>query len=176
MADAPDIPRPSQLWKQLDPDRKRQAADAFWRDENAANEQAEAIGLIAQRIKFRLKSVITMPVEKKSQYVLAMPAVSEMLAARLLVAYHLAHQRPMMGAFLDALGIANDDGRIDSDTTEVPAQDAAAVKKAADALAATYPVDEVATYFLTLLLQDASVWSGAIEWLKARALTATPAT
>ena len=103
MADAPDIPRPSQLWKQLNPERKRQAADAFWRDEHAANEQAEAIGLIAQRIKFRLKSVITMPVEKKSQYVLSMPAVSEMLAARLLVAYHLAQQRPMMASFLDAL-------------------------------------------------------------------------
>ena len=120
MADAPDIPRPSQLWKQLDPDRKRQAADAFWRDENAANEQAEAIGLIAQRIKFRLKSVITMPVEKKSQYVLSMPAVSEMLAARLLVAYHLAHQRPMMGAFLDALGISHEEGIIAEEDVKPP--------------------------------------------------------
>src|ERR1051325_3085872 len=93
--DVPDIPRPSQLWKTLNPDRKRLAADAFWRDDNAENEQAEAIGLIAQRIKFRLKSVITMPVEKKSQQLLSMPAVSEMMAARLLVAYHLAHQRAM---------------------------------------------------------------------------------
>src|SRR5579872_3964755 len=102
MADVPDIPRPSQLWKQLSPERKQQAAEAFWHDENAANEQAEAIGAIASRIKFRLKSVITMPVERKAHYILTMPAVSEMLAARLLVAYHLAHQRPMMGAFLDA--------------------------------------------------------------------------
>src|SRR6266850_3795186 len=112
MADAPDIPRPSQLWKQLGADRKKDAAEAFWRDDSAANEQAEAIGLIAQRIKFRLKSVITMPVEKKAQYVAAMPAVSEMLAARLLVAYHLAHQRPMMGSFLDALGVAHEEGII----------------------------------------------------------------
>src|SRR5438067_13516461 len=112
MADDLDIPRPSQVWKQLTPGRKKQAADAFWQDENAGNEQAEAIGAIAQRIKFRLRSVITMPVEKKSQYLLAMPAVSEMLAARLLVAYHLAHQRPMMGAFLDALGISHEEGII----------------------------------------------------------------
>jgi hypothetical protein len=67
-ADLPDIPRPSQLWKQLNAEKKRQAADAFWQDENAANEQAEAVNLIAQRIKFRLKSVIAMPVDKKTQY------------------------------------------------------------------------------------------------------------
>jgi hypothetical protein len=48
------------------------------------------------------------------------------------------------------------------------------VRKAADALAATYPIDEVATYFLTLLLQDAGVWGGTIDWLKNRALAASP--
>ena len=35
MADVPDIPRPSVLWKTLTPERKHQAAEAFWRDENA---------------------------------------------------------------------------------------------------------------------------------------------
>ena len=161
MADAPDIPRPSQLWKQLDPDRRRQAADAFWRDENAANEQAEAIGLIAQRIKFRLKSVITMPVEKKSQYVLSMPAVSEMLAARLLVAYHLAHQRPMMGAFLDALGITHEEGIIAEEDVKPPSADA--LKKAANALAASYPAGDVSLYLSTLVWQDPDTWGALAE-------------
>ena len=161
MADAPDIPRPSQLWKQLDPDRKRQAADAFWRDENAANEQAEAIGLIAQRIKFRLKSVITMPVEKKSQYVLSMPAVSEMLAARLLVAYHLAHQRPMMGAFLDALGISHEQGIIAEEDVKPPSADA--LKQAASSLAASYPAGDVSLYLSTLVWQDPDTWGALAE-------------
>jgi hypothetical protein len=161
MADAPDIPRPSQLWKQLDPDRKRQAADAFWRDENAANEQAEAIGLIAQRIKFRLKSVITMPVEKKSQYVLSMPAVSEMLAARLLVAYHLAHQRPMMGAFLDALGISHEEGIIAEEDVKPPSADA--LKNAASSLAASYPAGDVSLYLSTLVWQDPDTWGALAE-------------
>ena len=161
MADAPDIPRPSQLWKQLDPDRKRQAADAFWRDENAANEQAEAIGLIAQRIKFRLKSVITMPVEKKSQYVLSMPAVSEMLAARLLVAYHLAHQRPMMGAFLDALGISHEEGIIAEEDVKPPSADA--LKKTASSLAASYPAGDVSLYLSTLVWQDPDTWGALAE-------------
>ena len=168
MADAPDIPRPSQLWKQLDPDRKRQAADAFWRDENAANEQAEAIGLIAQRIKFRLKSVITMPVEKKSQYVLSMPAVSEMLAARLLVAYHLAHQRPMMGAFLDALGITHEEGIIAEEDVKPPAADA--LKKAASSLAASYPAGDVSLYLSTLVWQDPDTWGALAELPESRSV------
>lgn len=159
MADAhdlPDIPRPSQLWKQLDPEKKRLAAEAFWNDENAANEQAEAIGLIAQRIKFRLKSVITMPLEKKTHYVLSMPAVSEMLAARLLVTYHVAHQRAMMGAFLDALGIAHEDGIITEDEVKPPSSDA--LQKAAKAIGASYPAEDVSLYLSTLVWQDPDTW------------------
>ena len=119
-ADLPELPRPSQLWKQLNAEKKRQAADAFWHDEHAANEQAEAINMIAQRIKFRLKSVLALPLEKKSHYLLGMPAVSEMLAARLLVAYHLQHQRAMMGTFLDALGIRHEEGIIAEDEVKLP--------------------------------------------------------
>jgi hypothetical protein len=159
MPDTPDIPdirRPSQLWKALNHDRKRQAADAFWRDENAANEQAEAIGLIAQRIKFRLKSVIALPIDKKTQYVLSMPAVSEMLAARLLVAYHLAHQRPMMGAFLDALGIAHEEGIITEEEVKPPSADA--LTKAAKTIAASYPPEDVSVYLSTLVWQDPDTW------------------
>jgi hypothetical protein len=159
MADAPDlpdIPRPSQLWKHLHPEKKRLAAEAFWRDEHADNEQAEAIGLIAQRIKFRLKSVIAMPIEKKTQYVLSMPAVSEMLAARMLVAYHLVHQRPMMGAFLDALGIAHEDGIIAEDEVKPPSSDA--LQQAAKAIAASYPAEDVSLYLSTLVWQDPDTW------------------
>ena len=161
MTDVSDIPRPSQLWKQLSADRKLQAADAFWRDDNAANEQAEAIGLIAQRIKFRLKSVITMPVEKKAQYVAGMPAVSEMLAARLLVAYHLAHRRPMMGSFLDALGVAHEEGVIADEEMKPPSPDT--LKQAAATLAASYPADDVALYLSTLMWQDFDTWGGLGE-------------
>jgi len=161
MTDVSDLLRPSRLWKQLSAERKLQAADAFWRDDNAANEQAEAIGLIAQRIKFRLKSVITMPVEKKAQYVAGMPIVSEMLAARLLVAYHLAHQRPMMSSFLDALGVAHEEGIIAEEEMKPPSPDT--LKKAAATLAASYPADDVALYLSTLVWQDFETWGALGE-------------
>jgi hypothetical protein len=156
MADVPDIPRPSQLWKMLSPERKLQAADAFWQDENAAAEQAEAIAAIAQRIKFRLKSAQALPREKKSRYLLSLAGVSEIVAARLLVAFHLQHQRPMMATFLDALGIAHENGLIADDDLQAPTPERLA--EAAKALGAAYPSEEVALYLATLIWQDPETW------------------
>jgi hypothetical protein len=36
---------------------------------------------------------------------------------------------------------------------------------AARELVAKFPPEEVVTYFLTLLLQDATVWAGLVEFL-----------
>jgi hypothetical protein len=161
MADLPDLPRPSQLWKRLAPEKKLQAADAFWTDENAGAEQADAIGTIAQRLKFRVKSVVALRREKKSRHLVALPAVSELVAARLLVAYHLAAQRPMMGAFLDALGIAHQEGLIEEE--DVPPPTAERLAEAARTLAASYPADDVALYFATLMWQDPETWGALTE-------------
>ena len=161
MTDAPAIPRPSQLWKQLPSDRKLQAADAFWRDENAPLEQAEAVATIAQRIKFRPKSVLTMPLDKKARQLATLPGVSELVAARLLVAYHLAQQRPMMAAFLTALGIKHEDGLIEDEELQAP--DPAALKKAAKSLAGSYPAEDVSLYLSTLTWQDPETWGGLAD-------------
>jgi len=161
MTDAPAPIRPSQLWKRLPPDRRRVAAEAFWRDENAASEQADVLAAIAQRIRFRLKSVYAMPLEKKVQQLLALPGVSEAAAARLLVAYHLEQQRPMMGRFLDALGIAHEDGLIADESLAAPAPDR--LRAASDTLAAAFPAGDVSLYFSTLLWQDPETWGGLAE-------------
>ena len=110
--------RPAKLWRSMPPDVRAAAARAFWTDENAALEQAEAIALIARQIKFRPRSVQALPVDKRAKYLAGIAQVSDLLAARLLVVYHLEFQRPMMGAFLDALGIKHDQGLIEEDTPE----------------------------------------------------------
>ena len=153
-----DLQRPSQLWKQLSADRKLQSAEAFWQDDNATLEQAEAVTAIAQRIKFRAKSVVGMPTEKKARHLVALGGVSELVAARLLVAYHLAHQRAMMGGFLDALGIAHENGLITAESVEPPAR--AALGKAAADLTRTHPPQDVALYLNTLHAQDPQTWAG----------------
>ena len=161
MPDAPAIPLPSQLWKQLSSERRLQAADAFWRDENAAVEQAEAVATIAQRIKFRTKSVLTMPVDKKARQLATLPGVSELVAARLLVAYHLAQQRPMMAAFLTALGIKHEEGLIEDEDLQAP--EPTALKTAAKSLAASYPAADVSLYLSTLTWQDPETWGGLAD-------------
>ena len=166
MSDA-ETPLPSQLWKQLSSDRRVKAADAFWADDNAAAEQAEVIATIAHRIKFRMKSVLSMTLEKKTRQLVALPAVSEAVAARLLVAYHLAHQKPMMARFLDELGIPHEEGLIaDENLTPPPPERLAS---AAKALAGAFPAEDVSLYLSTLRWQDPETWGRLADVAEARA-------
>ena len=153
-----DEMRPARLWRNLPNDVKVTAATAFWTDEQATLEQAEGVALIARQIKFRPKSVLALPVEKKAKHLAAMGGVSDLLAARLLVSYHLQHQRPMMGRFLDLLGIAHEDGLISDESPAVPA--AEKLDEAVKTLATEFPPPDVSRYFWTLLWQDPETWGG----------------
>ena len=150
--------RPVRLWRAMTLEQRISSAGAFWRDEQAALEQAEAVALIARHIKFRPKSVLALPVDKKARHLASLAQVSDLLAARLLVAYHLEHQRPMMGAFLDALGIAHEDGLIKDESPKAP--QAETLDAAVTTLSAAYPKEDVQRYFWTLLWQDPDTWGG----------------
>jgi hypothetical protein len=153
-----DEMRPAKLWRTLSPAMRVAAATAFWSDDQAGLEQAEGVALIARQIKFRPKSVVSLPVEKKAKHLATMGQVSDLLAARLLVAYHLHHQRAMMGRFLDLLGIAHEDGLINDESPAAPAPEK--LDEAAKALATEFPPEDVSRYFWTLLWQDPETWGG----------------
>jgi len=152
---------PSALWKQMSAERRLQAALAFWQDPNGVNEQSEAIASIALRLKFRPRSVLTLPIDRKAKYLVGLPAVSELVAARLLVAYHIGHQRPMMAAFLNLLGIAHEDGLIEDEQITPPGEEK--LRAAATALAASFPADDVALYLSTLTWQDPDAWGSLVD-------------
>lgn len=158
MAPSSEEIRPARMWRLMPPDLRVSAASAFWADEQAALEQAEAVALIARQIKFRPKSVLSLTLDKKARHLAGLVQVSDLLAARLVISYHLEHQRPMMGAFLDALGIAHDDGLIKDETPKTP--DAATLDTGVRTLAAAYPKADVARYFWALLWQDPETWGG----------------
>jgi hypothetical protein len=64
----------------------------------------------------------------------------------------------MMGAFLDLLGIAHDDGLIKEEEPKKPAD--ATLDKAVKELAAKFPKADVGRYFWALLWQDPETWGG----------------
>jgi hypothetical protein len=155
-----DYVPPSRIWRQLPLERRMEAARAFWQsdDEASAAEQMEAIVALARHMKFRPQSMQAMALDKRAKYLAQLPAMTDSIAARALVAYHLAHQRPMMGAFLDALGIAHENGLITEENVEPPAR--AKLAQAAADLTRAYPQQDISLYLGTLLAQDPHTWEG----------------
>src|SRR5262252_7606481 len=109
---------PSRLWKRMTVDQRTRAARAFWSDPDATDDQVQAALLIAQQKKFRPKTIIGLDVDRKARHLATLGAVPDQIAARALIVYHLAEQRPMMGAFLDAVEIAHENGLIQEDTVK----------------------------------------------------------
>lgn len=155
--------RPSRIWKRMPAERRLAAAELFWADEESTEQQVEAITAIAGHMKFRIKSVLGLADERKAKYLSTLPTVSDTIAARALVNYHLATQRPMMAAFLDSLGIAHEDGLIKEENVTKP--DAATLGAAATELAAKFGAEDVSLYFTTLVSQDPDTW-GELSELK----------
>ena len=151
--------RPSRVWKDLPPDLRLAAANAFWADEDdaAAVPQLEAIATIARRLNFRAKSVRSLSAERRAKQLAQMADVSDAVASRALVAYHFAAERPLMAAFLDALGIAHDQGLIKED--EVAPPDAAKTASAVKAVREAFPADAVDLYLKTLVSIDPGTWA-----------------
>jgi len=137
-------------------DQRHEAAEAFWNDQDSIVEQAEVMALIARKLNFRFKSVQGLPIARKVTHLMALGNVSDGVAGRLLVAYHLHAKRPMMAAFLDALEIPHEDGLIAQDETPSPAADKLAA--AAASLRSSFPAADVDLYFSTLALQDPDTW------------------
>jgi len=153
--------RPSRLWKRLPLDRRLEAAELFWEDEQSSDQQLEAISALAAHMKFRVKSVLNLAPEKRTKYLATLPTISDAIAARALVSYHLSRQRPMMAAFLDSLGITHENGLINDEQVAKP--DAAKLQSAAAELATKFPGEDVSLYLGTLISQDPETWGALAE-------------
>ena len=144
----------------MPPDTRVAAAAAFWRDTESPEigvQHAEAIGLLARRLNFRVRSLQTLPVEKRARHLAQIADVTDPIATRALIAYHFEAQRPLMAAFLDALGIAHENGLITAD--ETPAPSAEALATAVQAVRTAFPQAEVDLYLRTLATLDGDTWA-----------------
>jgi hypothetical protein len=157
------MPRPSRLWKDLPSDVRVRAAEAFWRDEDSPEievQQMEAIVAIARRLNFRQKSVLGMSAERRARALAQIADVSDALATRALVAYHFQYQRPLMAAFLDAIGVAHDNGLITAEELTAPDRDR--LTTAVETVRASFPAADVSLYLNTLTAVDGETW-GQLE-------------
>lgn len=144
----------------MTPEQRLEAAQAFWAEDQATDDQLQAIMLIAQQKKFRAKTVLGLDPDRKARHFASLLALPDATAARALVVYHLAAQREMMGAFLDALGITHENGLIQDDEVK-PEPDK--VRPAVEAIAQKFPADHVSLYLNTLLCQDPDTWGALAE-------------
>src|SRR3982750_4865291 len=115
--------RPSRLWKRMPVENRIAAAELFWDDEQSTEQQLEAVAALATHMKLRTKSVLALAPERRAKYLATLPNMSDSIAARALVNYHLAKQRPMMSAFLDRVGIAHEEGLITEENVAKPDPD-----------------------------------------------------
>jgi hypothetical protein len=157
------------LWKALTPEERALGINACLDDDSDGWVKNRTRTAVAAALKFRPQTVATWPRTKLVGEVVRLPIDDAQLLSGYIVDLHLGLRRPMMAAFLDALDIPNDDGRIDSENTVVPQQDSERITAAADGLVGKYPQDEIVVYLLTILLQDNSTWAGTADWLVKRA-------
>ena len=162
LAERLDLTRctPAQLWTALDPETKLAAARSLYaHDWGNAPTRREADAAIMIGMRFREAAVRQLPVDKRASYLARSIRPSDALAGSLVQAHHLEQRRPMLAAFLDALGIPHENGLIaESHTLETPA--AAALRKAADALRTRFPAHEVEEYLACLYVLDRETWDG----------------
>ena len=166
LAAAPKSTTVRKLWKALTAEERTAAITAAMADDENGWVRATTRVAVAGAIKFRPQTVATWPKQKVIAEAARVPIDDVQLLSAFLVDLHLGTRRPMMAAFLDGVGVKHDDGRIDTEASGPIAVPPERLRAAADDLAGRYPLDEVVTYFLTLLLHDAETWSGVIGWLE----------
>jgi hypothetical protein len=156
---AAPLTTPARLWKKLSLPHRQKVAAAFWHADEAVDDQVQAALVIAQQKKFRPKFVLSLDDDRKAKHLASMSTIPEQVAARALIAYHLETQRPMMGAFLDALGIAHENGVIQEDEVK---PDVAKLAPGVEAIEQVFPGEDVSLYLNVLLCQDPDTW-GALR-------------
>ena len=155
------------LWKALTVAERGDALRAaFAADEQGAIRLRGAQALVKAK-RYRPQTVAAMNTAKIAAELAPVPIDDTTLIDAALIDYHFAHRRPMMSAFLDALGIPHEEGRLPEDTSSL-SPGAESLRAAAEKLIASHPADDVYVYFLTLSLQDDATWGALKGWLGER--------
>jgi hypothetical protein len=158
----------TRLWKSLTPDERLRAASVFFAEPPPELIGAATLTLVKAR-HLRPQAARALAPDAQARILATVLDPGETVAQGLLVGLHLADRRPLLGAFLDGLKLAHEDGILKEEADDAPPVSEADARAALSALAA-YPADQVRTYLNTLWLQDPERWS-ALEGLYSGAET-----
>ncbi len=156
----------TRLWKHLPHDERLAAASAFFA-ETPPELAGVALGALANARHMRPQAARRLPPEAQARILASVLDPGEPLAQGLLVALHLAGRRPLLAAFLDALGLPHEGGLLKEEADSAPPVSEAAARGAVASLS-SFPSGHVRTYLNTLWLQDPERWAAlehAGEWL-----------
>ena len=144
------------VWKQMDREHRRQAADALCTEPEYAKERSHAAAVLAARMHLRPQFAARLSAEKMATYLTSLDSLDELLSATLVRAYLFTRQQPMLGMFLDDLQIEHKKGVIAADTVTAPA--AEPLQSAVAKIRAAFDATEVQIYLEALKASDPETW------------------
>jgi len=149
-------PTATRLWKHFPPEERLAAATAFFA-EPPPELAGTALGALVKARHLRPQAARALAPDAQARILATVLDPGEPLAQGLLVSLHLAHRRPLLGAFLDALSLPHENGVLkeEADSAEPVSPEKA---RAAVAALASFPAGQVRTYLNTLWLQDPDRW------------------
>jgi hypothetical protein len=157
----------TRVWKRLTPAERKTAAESFY-DQPPTEVLGAALGAIVKARHLRPQAARSLPPAEQARILAGVLDPGEPLAASLLVALHLKDRRPLLVAFLDAVGLPHQEGLLKEEADSLPAVTEDKARAGALALKAAFPVEQVRTYLNTLWLQDRERWSALAhsdDWL-----------
>src|SRR5512143_115190 len=159
----------TRLWKHLPHEERLAAAKAFFA-ETPAELAGVALGALAKARHMRPQAARKLPPDAQARVLASVLDPGEPLAQGLLVALHLAERRPLLAAFLDALGLPHEGGLLKEEADAAPPVGEEKARGAVASLS-SFPPGQVLTYLNTLWLQDRERWAAlehAADWLPAQ--------
>lgn len=150
------------IWKSLTADERTIAAEAEARQNKGFRDFMQE--RVARHLHFRPQTIAGWPLGRTAAAFAPLRVPSWQALQELVVRYHLELRRPLMGAFLDGLGLEHEDGEAEPEELARSATPAA-VEAAAEAVLREHPARDLVIYLVSLVALE-MVTAAAVEpWL-----------
>jgi hypothetical protein len=145
-----------QMWKQMDHEHRRKAAEGFFSATEQLTEQRAVTNIIAAKMNLRPQTAAKLPAEKKANYLAGIYTLDEHLLGALIRGELFTNHKPMLSMFLDELQIPHKDGAISAESVTPPT--AEALRPATEKIRASFDPAVVDFYLAALLASDPDTW------------------